>query len=157
MNTRIVALVRGVIALGLIGCLGVQALLVAMLFIDPTETAGSAATARLAAVMVMILGLVCVQVSAVCVWRLLTLVRRGTVFSPAAFRWVDVIIGAIGVASVLVLVLGYILGEVDDAPGVILVGAVLALLVAGVALIVYVQRMLLAQATGFSAELEAVI
>lgn len=153
MNTRIVALLRGVIILGLVGCLGVQALLVTMLVVDSADTT----LPRIAAVVVVVLGLVCVQVAAVCVWRLLTLVRRGTVFSPAAFRWVDVIIGAIGVTSVLVLLLGYILGEADDAPGLILVGAVLALLVAGVALVVYVQRMLLVQATGFSTELEGVI
>lgn len=153
MNTRIVALLRGVIILGLVGCLGVQALLVTMLVVDSADTT----LPRIAAVVVVVLGLVCVQVAAVCVWRLLTLVRRGTVFSPAAFRWVDMIIGAIGVTSVLVLLLGYILGEADDAPGLILVGAVLALLVAGVALVVYVQRMLLVQATGFSTELEGVI
>ena len=38
---------------------------------------------------------------AVCVWRLLTMVRRGTVFSHAAFRYVDIVIGAIAAASVL--------------------------------------------------------
>lgn len=154
MNARIVALLRGVLVVGLIGCVAVQALLISMLFLDPSDVAVGA---RVAAVIVVVLGFLCVEVAMVCVWRLLTLVARGAVFSPVAFRWVDVIIGAIGVAAVLVLILGYIVGEVDDAPGVILVGAVLALLVAGVAMIVYVQRMLLVQAAGFSAELEAVI
>src|SRR5262249_52937073 len=44
---------------------------------------------------VTILGMVSVQVALVCVWRLVTMVRRGTVFSHAAFRYVDVMIGAI--------------------------------------------------------------
>ncbi|MBT2535360.1 DUF2975 domain-containing protein [Arthrobacter sp. ISL-69] len=35
----------------------------------------------------------------VCVWRLLTMVRRGTVFSHAAFRYVDVVTGAVAAAS----------------------------------------------------------
>jgi Protein of unknown function (DUF2975) len=42
-------------------------------------------------------------VVAVCVWRLLTRVRRGTVFSDAAFRYVDVIFVAVGTASLLTL------------------------------------------------------
>src|SRR3954462_4309689 len=44
---------------------------------------------------ITILGMVSVQVAVVCVWRLVTMVRRGTVFSHAAFRYVDVMIGAI--------------------------------------------------------------
>jgi hypothetical protein len=36
----------------------------------------------------------------VCVRRLVTMVRRGTVFSPAAFRYADVMIGAIVSADV---------------------------------------------------------
>src|SRR5262245_50849885 len=50
---------------------------------------------------ITILGLGTAQVALICVWRLVTMVRRGTVFSHAAFRYVDVIIGAI-VAAALV-------------------------------------------------------
>ena len=35
---------------------------------------------------ITILGVLSVQVVLVCVWRLVTMVRRGTVFSHAAFR-----------------------------------------------------------------------
>ena len=44
---------------------------------------------------IVVLGIVTIQVTAVCIWRLLTMVRRGTVFSHAAFRYVDVVIGAV--------------------------------------------------------------
>jgi len=37
--------------------------------------------------LITILGLVTVQVALVCVWRLVTMVRRGTVFSHAAFHY----------------------------------------------------------------------
>ncbi len=48
-----------------------------------------------------ILGMLSGQVAVVCVWRLVSMVRRGTVFSHAAFRYVDIVIGAI-VAAALV-------------------------------------------------------
>ena len=38
---------------------------------------------------ITILGIGTAQVALVCVWRLVTMVRRGTVFSHAAFRYVD--------------------------------------------------------------------
>lgn len=47
-----------------------------------------------------ILGIGTAQVALVCVWRLVTAVRRGTVSSHAAFRYVDVVIGAIVGAAV---------------------------------------------------------
>jgi hypothetical protein len=59
-------------------------------------------SSRLAAMRVItVVGMLAVQVALVCVWRLVTMVRRGTVFSDAAFRYVDGVIGAI-VAAALV-------------------------------------------------------
>lgn len=112
-----------------------------------------------------ILGMLSVQVALVCVWRLVTMVRRGTVFSHAAFRYVDVVIGAI-VAAALVWFAVTIInapGQRDD-PGVTVIMGGIGLAVLGVALIVYVLRMLLAQAVArdveagqLQAELDAVI
>ena len=59
------------------------------------------------------------QVTAVCVWRLLTMVRRGTVFSHGAFRYVDVVIGAIAAASLLMFGLAVILAPGETAPGIV--------------------------------------
>src|SRR5262245_24426341 len=50
---------------------------------------------------IVILGMATAQVALVCVWRLVTMVRRGTVFSHAAFRYVDLVIGAIVAAALL--------------------------------------------------------
>ena len=58
----------------------------------------------------MMLGLVTVQVTLVCVWRLVTMVRRGTVFSHAAFRYVDIVIGAVVAAALLCSRLGSLIG-----------------------------------------------
>jgi hypothetical protein len=94
-----------------------------------------------------------VQVTAVCVWKLLTMVRRGTVFSDAAFRFVDVICGVIVVASLLAFALGVVLAPGEDvAPGVVLLIGGFGVCVAGVALIVRVLRLLLAQAVARDVE-----
>jgi hypothetical protein len=108
---------------------------------------------RAPVVAIFVLGIVTVQVSAVCVWRLLTMVRRGTVFSDAAFRYVDVIFAAIACASGLAFALGVVLAPGEDvAPGVVLLIGGLGVLIAGVALIVLVLRMLLARAVARDAE-----
>ncbi|MGW6207806.1 DUF2975 domain-containing protein [Streptomyces sp. NPDC055089] len=94
-----------------------------------------------------ILGMVAVQVALVCVWRLVTMVRRGTVFSRTAFRYVDVMIGAI-VAAALVwfTVTGVNAPGQRDDPGVTVIMAGVGVAILGVALIVHVLRLLLAQA-----------
>ena len=81
------------------------------------------------------------------------MVRRGTVFSDAAYLFVDVICGAIVVGSLLAFALGVVLAPGEDvAPGVVLLIGGFAVCVAGVALIVRVLRLLLAQAVARDAE-----
>ena len=112
-----------------------------------------------------ILGMVSVQVTLVCVWRLATMVRRGTVFSDAAFRYVDVVIGAIVSAALVWFTVTAVNapGQRDD-PGVTVIMGGVGVAILGVALIVLVLRMLLAQAVArdveaaqLQAELDTVI
>jgi hypothetical protein len=162
MGNPAILLLRVVIALALAGSLVVQAVIVPLLWMDLDEAPTSV---RVPVVVIVVLGIATLQVTAVCVWRLLTMVRRGTVFSHAAFRYVDVVIGAIAAASVLVFALAVTLAPGEDvAPGVVGLICGLSLTVAGVALIVLVLRMLLAQAVALDArthdlqaELEGVI
>jgi hypothetical protein len=97
--------------------------------------------------LITILGMVTVQVALVCVWRLVTMVRRGTVFSDDAFRYVDAVIGAIVAAALVWFTVTAINapGQRDD-PGVTLIMGGIGVAILGVALIVLVLRMLLAQA-----------
>jgi hypothetical protein len=126
----------------------VQAVMVPLLAIDLEDV-----DVRVPVVVIVVLGIVTVQVTMVCVWRLLTMVRRGTVFSHAAFRYVDVVFGAVVAASLLTFGLGVTLAPGEDvAPGVVLLIGGVAVLVAGIALIVLVLRMLLAQAVALDAE-----
>jgi hypothetical protein len=100
-----------------------------------------------------ILGMVSVQVALVCVWRLVTMVRRTTVFSPAAFRYVDLMTGAIVAAALVWFAVTAVNapGQRDD-PGVTLIMGGAGVAILGVALIVRVLRMLLAQAVARDVE-----
>jgi hypothetical protein len=103
--------------------------------------------------LITILGMVTAQVALVCVWRLVTMVRRGTVFSPAAFRYVDVMIGAIVAAALVWFAVTAVNapGQRDD-PGVSVIMAGIGVGILGVALIVLVLRMLLAKAVARDVE-----
>ena len=144
---------RIVLAMALAGSLFVQAVMVPLLAADLDGLDPDYAYLRAPLLVIVVLGIVTVQVTLVCVWRLQTMVRRGTVFSDAAFRYVDIVIGAVAAASLLTFGLGVLLAPGDAvAPGVVLLIGGAGLLVAGVALIVLVLRMLLAQAVARDAE-----
>ncbi|MEV0012398.1 DUF2975 domain-containing protein [Streptomyces sp. NPDC051840] len=149
MGTMAVRALRAVLAVVLAGSAGVQVLMVWALATDPER-----GTLPLDALRVVtVLGVVAVQVALVSVWKLVTMVRRGTVFSFAAFRHVDVVIGAI-VAVALVWFTVTALnapGQRED-PGVTVIMGGIGLAILGVALIVLVLRMLLAQAVARDAE-----
>ncbi len=107
---------------------------------------------RFAFAAIVVLGVGTLQVTAVCIWRLLTFVRRGSVFSSASFRYVDVIIGAIAAAAVLIFAFAVLLAPGDTAPGIVALVCGAALVTAGFALVVVVMRSLLAQAVDREAE-----
>ena len=163
MGKLTILALRVVIALLLAGALFVQVRMVPLLSTDLIE-AGAPDGPRIALLAIVVLGILCVQVVAVCVWRLLTMVRRGTVFSHRAFRFVDVIFGAIAFAAVLMFGIAVILAPGETAPGIVLLICGAALMIGGGALIVLVMRTLLAQAVardveaaGLRAELDEVI
>ncbi|MGW0418919.1 DUF2975 domain-containing protein [Streptomyces sp. NPDC003015] len=163
MGKLTVGALRAVLAVVLVGTLFVQTLMVWTLVSGSDPEDGSLPLTSLR--VITILGMVSVQVALVCVGRLVTMVRRGTVFSPAAFRYVDGVIGAI-VAAALVwfaVTLVNAPGQRDD-PGVTLIMGGVGVAILGVALIVLVLRMLLAQAVArdveasqLQAELDGVI
>ena len=154
MGRLTVLALRIVLAVALIGSVFVQAVMVPLLAIDLEMDFGSdVADVSTPLIVIAVLGIVTVQVTMVCVWRLLTMVRRGTLFSHAAFRYVDVVIGAVATASLLTFGLGVVLAPGDAvAPGIVLLVGGAAVLVAGIALIVLVQRILLAQSVARDAE-----
>ncbi|BCJ28572.1 DUF2975 domain-containing protein [Actinocatenispora sera] len=149
MGRLTVGALRAVLAVVFTGTVLVQALMVWALCTDPERGSLPLTPLRL----ITIVGLVTVQVVLVCIWRLVAMVRRGTVFSPAAFRYVNVVIGAI-VAAALVWFAVTILnapGQRAD-PGVTVIMGGIGLAILGVALLVLLLRMLLAQAVARDVE-----
>jgi hypothetical protein len=146
-----VGALRAVLVVVLGGTVFVQALMVWVLASGNDPEDGSLPLTPLR--VITILGMVSVQVAVVCVGRLVTMVRRGTVFSRTAFRYVDGVIGAIVAAALLWFTVTALNapGQRDD-PGVTVIMGGVGLAILGVALIVLVLRMLLAQAVARDVE-----
>ncbi|NLZ56721.1 MAG: DUF2975 domain-containing protein [Corynebacterium sp.] len=157
MNHRILWILRAIFTIGFLGAFTAQALLITQLVIDSLKKGELSRPPLVALVLVFVAGFGLIQFVIVCLFRLLRLVQRDEIFDHRAIIWVDRITVAIALAAVLPLPLFYILAELDDAPGLVIIGMVVALLIGGVALLIYVTRTLLARAIGFSTELEAVI
>ena len=168
MGTIAVSALRVVIVIALVGSLAVQCVITPLIWQD---LEGAPTSVRVPLVVIIVLGVATMQVTAVCIWRLLTMVRRGTVFSPAAFRYVDIVIGSIATASALTFAVAVIARQSNRAipgdavsPGIVGLMCGVSLVIVGVALIVLVMRHLLAQAVALDsetkhlqAELDAVI
>lgn len=151
MGKLAVRALRAVLVVVLAGTVFVQAGMVWALVSGSDPEDGSLPLTSLR--VITILGMASAQVALVCVWRLVTMVRRGTVFSHAAFRYVDVMIGAI-VAAALVwfAVTAFNAPGQRDDPGVTVIMAGVGVAILGVALMVLVLRMLLAQAVARDVE-----
>lgn len=151
MGKLTVHALRAVLVVVLVGTVFIQALMVWALVSGNDPEDGSLPLTPLR--LITILGMVSVQVTGVCIWRLVTMVRRGTVFSHAAFRYVDIVIGAIVAAALVWFAVTAINapGQRDD-PGVTVIMGGIGVAILGVALIVLVLRMLLAQAVARDVE-----
>ncbi|MEU7645368.1 DUF2975 domain-containing protein [Streptomyces huasconensis] len=153
MGKLTVGALRVVLVALLAGSVFVQAVLVPLIAADLRGSDGDLASRGVRVVVIVLLGFVAAEVVMVCVWRLVTMMRRGTVFSHASFRYVDVVTGAFVAAALLVFALGAVLAPGEAvAPGVVLLVGGVGVAVLGVALIVLVLRMLLAQAVARDVE-----
>ncbi|MFC8586848.1 DUF2975 domain-containing protein [Streptomyces sp. NPDC057217] len=153
MGKLTVFALRAVLAGLLAGSVFVEAVMVPLLAADLDGLRPEYAYLRTPVLVLLVLGALTAQTVLVCVWRLVTMVRRGTVFSHAAFRYVDVVTGAFATGAALVFAFAVLLAPGEAvAPGVVLLICGASLAVLGVALIVLVLRMLLAQAVEREAE-----
>lgn len=144
---------RAVLAMLLAGSVFVQVVMVGVLLANDLDDTELASYQRISILVILVLGIAAAQIVLVCVWRLVAMVSRGTVFSHASFRYVDVVIGAITAAAVLTVVLAVFLSPGEEVPpGFVAIVCGLAVAMLGVALVVLVLRMLLAQAVARDAE-----
>lgn len=102
--------------------------------------------------------LVCVQVVLVCVWRLLSLVRRDSIFSERAFPDVDASLGAVSFATLLVLIALIVLSATGFATASIVLLCLLGVVVGvGLCLLIVVLRGLLRKAWQLEQDLSEVV
>ncbi|WP_207841927.1 DUF2975 domain-containing protein [Williamsia soli] len=156
MGKLAVLALRAVIAIALAGSLVVQIAIAPVLWFDMDD---APAGIRVSLAVIGVLGVASLQVIAICIWRLLTMIRRGTVFSHASFRYVDGVIGAITAGAVMIFAIAVVARFANHsspgdevAPGLVGLICGAALVVGGVALVVYVLRALLAQAVALDRE-----
>ncbi|MEJ5890003.1 DUF2975 domain-containing protein [Pseudokineococcus marinus] len=145
-----------VLAVVVVLVLAVQVLVLPGLAADAARRYPEAASAQAPVLVLAVATLACVQVAAVCVMALLRLVAQSRIFDPAAYRYVDVFIGATATASALVLGTSSWVSATVGSPAWVS-GVLLALVGAGVALLMVVMRALLHQATDQHAELAEVV
>ncbi|MET0422233.1 MAG: DUF2975 domain-containing protein [Actinoplanes sp.] len=165
MSRMTVLALRVVIVALLGGSVFVQTVMVWLLSRDLADAGDDLAYGPVPILVIVVLGILSAQVVLICVWRLVTMVRRGNVFSLGAFRYVHIMIGSFVAAALLTFALGVVLAPGEGvAPGVVLLIGGVGLAILGVALVTVVLRMLLAQAVArdleaarMQAELEQVI
>lgn len=100
----------------------------------------------------------CAQVVLACVWRLLSLVGRDSIFSPLAFAWVDVALGAVVLATILVVGSFGVLFAAQASPPSISLLCLMGIVVgAGLSLLIVVLRGLLRKAWMLERDLSEVV
>lgn len=102
--------------------------------------------------------LACVQIVLLCVWALLSLVRAERIFSTSAFRYVDIIIGTL-IAAALLIAVSYVVISIARAtsPSILLLAVLGVVVGAGLALLVVVMRGLLRKALELEQDLAEVV
>src|SRR6476469_459535 len=112
---------------------------------------------RWPATAVSVFWVLCVQLVIACTWKLLTLVRKDRIFSPASLAWVDAIVWAVAAAWVVLVGVFLYVGFNADDPGLPLLLFLVVVGVTVLGLLLVVLRALLRQATTLRADMEAVI
>jgi hypothetical protein len=154
MSKLVIRALRALLVVLAVGALAAQTVIV---FVVATHPETDLADRAVAYAMLGVAAIACVEVALVALWVLLSRVRRGAIFDERAFRWVDVITVAGLVGAVLVAALCAHVGEIDDAPGLVLIGGGIGIGGVAFALLMVVMRGLLRTATVLRRELDEVV
>ncbi|GHJ33675.1 MULTISPECIES: DUF2975 domain-containing protein [Streptomyces] len=165
MHRLFIALLRaGIAAAVLVGLFG-QFVVIPTTAADEVDRFPPYAPFAVPYATVAIVGVACVQVALVAMWMLLSMVRRGAIFTPLAFRWVDLIIGSSVVATLLAtgVTTHLALADIPSPDDGMEVISALAAATAGAgvgaafAMLVVIMRSLLRKATELQAEMAEVV
>ncbi|MEU9865860.1 DUF2975 domain-containing protein [Streptomyces sp. NPDC047971] len=165
MYRFLIAMLRGAIAMAILLGLFSQLVIIPTTAADEVDGFPPYAPYALPYVVVAIAGVACVQVVLAAAWKLLTMIERDAIFSPQAFRWVDVIIGSIIAATLLALAvtchltLGSIPSPDDGMELISAWGAAVATTGIGACMVflIVIMRSLLRKATTMKSELAEVV
>lgn len=154
MNRVVLRALRAVLVLLALSALTAQVLLVVVPLTQLTRPFDGF---DLVFMVVPVLAVACIELGLLALWVLLNRVEREVIFDESADRWVWVIAAAGLLAALLVAGMAALVGELDDAPGLILIGGGIGLMGVAFALLMTVMLGLLRTATGLRRELEAVV
>ncbi|QAY71291.1 DUF2975 domain-containing protein [Xylanimonas protaetiae] len=147
---------RLVLVLVFVGVVVAQTLVFPMLAADLASSYPEATSLRWPLLIMVIVGLAMVQVAIACIGRLLTVVAESTAFSRDALRYVDGIVVAGTVATVLALAAMVVQVATEMLqPGLMLVTMAAVVCGAGITLLVVVLRALLVRAVALDEETDA--
>lgn len=160
---RLVPVLRLALALSFVAVAAIMFVMIpAVAWHDYQEQHGSTgevlAVAGFLAIVIGLLG--CLEVIIACTWKLLTLVQRDEIFSPASDRWVTGIVRTVATGWVLLACTApyvFWVAQADDAPGLVIVGFALGVVATAALLLMLVMRELLRRATALRAEIDEVI
>jgi hypothetical protein len=155
MSPLVIAALRVLLVLVGLGALAGQIAIVVPLVV---QLAGAGVPAFLAVYAVLgLAALAALEVGLVALWVLLGMVRREAIFDDGAFRWVRVVTVAGLAAALPVAAVCVHYGEIDDAPGLILIGGGIGIGGTAYALLMLVMHGLLQNATVLRRELDEVV
>lgn len=158
MNGLPILPLRVVLGIGLAVCLTLQVMVLPWMSGWMAHDNPEVAYMRWPILALSILGLACVEVVLVCIWRLLDAVQTSRIFDPQIFGWVDWIVWALAAAAIVSFVTLVYLLATAVGPITVPASALLATVAAlGMMSLMIVMRALLHQATALRTEMDAVI
>ena len=158
MQPRITASLKALIVVLLALLLSTQVFLIPGVALLTAERNPDLAYLAVPGIVGGIVLVVLIEIVLICVWRLLSLVREDRIFSPGAFRYVDVIMATMAASAVLIAgaVVVLAIGRAVN-PSILLLGVVGVVIGIALALLVGVMRGLLRKALELEQDLSEVV
>lgn len=157
-NRLSIMALRVVLGIGLVIALALQVVVLPWMSGWMAQDFPEAAPMRWPILTLSILGLLCVEIVLIAIWRLLDAIQETRIFDPQSFGWVDAIVRALATAAALSLIcLAYLLATALGPISVPALALFATLVAVGMLLLMLVMRALLRQATALQTEMDAVI